>query len=260
MQFLLLQKSFFLSHFRYFLQLAYKGTQYCGWQVQPNGVSVQEKLNGALQTVLKNKGLETIGCGRTDTGVHASEFFVHFDHFEPIEDQHRFVYKVNALLPKDIAANKLIAVAQDAHTRFDATKREYKYFIHFNKDPFIQETSVYQHLVPDLDLMNEAATWLLSVTDFTSFAKLHADSKTNICRLYHAQWEKTGTGICFTICANRFLRNMVRAIVGTLLMVGQKKISLAEFKNIVDSKSRSNAGMSVAAHGLFLTRVEYPYL
>ncbi len=249
-----------MSQFRYFLQLAYKGTHYCGWQVQPNGISVQEKLNDALRIVLKSPGLETLGCGRTDTGVHASDFYAHFDLDDQINEAGKLVYQINALLPKDISVYRLIPVAADAHTRFDASRREYKYFIHFRKDPFVQETSVYQHIQPDIDLMNQAAAMLLTVTDFTSFAKLHGDSKTNICELYYASWEKTDIGICFTICANRFVRNMVRAVVGTLLMVGQGKISLKQFNDIINSMDRSNAGMSVPAHGLFLTRVEYPYL
>ena len=249
-----------MNQFRYFLQLAYKGTNYCGWQIQPNGISVQEKLNEAVRVVFKQHDLETVGCGRTDTGVHASDFFAHFDLDHPIKDTEKATYQLNALLPHDISIARIITVASNAHSRFDATKREYKYYIHFNKNPFIRETSVYQHLIPDMELMNQATDLLLQVSDFTSFAKLHGDSKTNICQLYNARWERTDTGMCFTVCANRFLRNMVRAMVGTLLMVGNRKIDLEEFKGIIDAKSRTSAGMSVAAHGLFLTRVEYPYL
>ncbi len=240
--------------------MAYKGTQYCGWQVQLNAVSVQEKLNTALGLILKQPLQETIGCGRTDTGVHAAQFYAHFDTDQTITDTEKFLYRLNALLPKDISVFRLISVNPNAHTRFDATKREYKYHIHFQKNPFIQETSVYQHLVPDMALMNQAAALLLDISDFTSFAKLHGDSHTNICKVFTANWTKTETGMTFTISANRFLRNMVRAVVGTLLMVGHRKISVQEFSAIVASKNRCNAGMSVAAHGLFLTQVEYPYI
>lgn len=249
-----------MEHFRYFLRLSYKGTQYCGWQVQPNAMTVQEKLNVALQTLLRKPDLETIGCGRTDTGVHASMFFAHFDADHGIDDSALFVRKLNAILPKDIAIQQLLPVHSDAHTRFDAVLREYKYYIHFHKNPFNQELSVFHHPIPDLDKMNEAAALLLDVSDFTSFAKLHGDSNTNICKVFHAQWERIENGMVFTISANRFLRNMVRAVVGTLLPVGTGKMELEEFKQIIKSQNRSNAGMSVDAHGLFLTRIDYPYI
>lgn len=250
-----------MSVSRYFIQLSYKGTKYCGWQVQPNGLTVQEVLNTALSTILRQVGLETIGCGRTDAGVHASQFYAHFDAKEPIKtDMEKFLYQVNSLLPNDIAVGQLIPVDVNAHTRFDAVRREYKYYLHFRKNPFLQETSVYQSTVPNLELMNVAAHKLLSVSDFTSFAKLHGDSATNICTVDKAEWTYTESGMCFTISANRFLRNMVRAIVGTLLLVGNKKISLEEFSEIITDHNRSSAGMSVPAQGLFLTRVDYPYI
>ncbi len=249
-----------MSSFRYFIKLSYKGTAYCGWQIQPNAITVQEMLNKALRTLLRQPDLETLGCGRTDTGVHASMFYAHFDSEKEIKNDDTFIYKVNALLPHDIAVQQLCPVENTAHTRFDAVKREYKYYIHFAKNPFLQDLSVYQHHIPDAELMNKAASKLLQVEDFTSFAKLHGDSATNICDVSHAEWTKTETGLCFTISANRFLRNMVRAVVGTLLLVGNKKISLEEFDLIINDHNRSSAGMSAPAHGLFLTRVEYPYI
>ncbi len=246
---------------RYFLRLSYKGTAYCGWQLQPNGVAVQEMLNKALATLLRQSDLETIGCGRTDAGVHASQFYAHFDAISPIKEKEDiFIYKVNSLLPKDIAVSRLIKVEETAHTRFDATQREYKYYLHFQKNPFLQETSVYLPQKPDMHIMNTAASLLLKVSDFTSFAKLHGDSATNICSVTKAEWTETETGMCFTISANRFLRNMVRAVVGTLLMVGNRKITLQEFDLIIKDHNRNSAGMSVPAHGLFLTGVQYPYI
>lgn len=249
-----------MSKYRYFIQISYKGTAYCGWQIQPNAITVQEVLNKALGTLLRNPTIETLGCGRTDTGVHATKFYVHFDAEKILLEEGEFIYKVNALLPKDVAVSALIKVDEGSHSRFDATRREYEYHIHFKKDPFKQEASVYLPKKPDMDLMNEAASLLLKVSDFTSFAKLHGDALTNICNVDHAAWTSGKDSMCFTISANRFLRNMVRAVVGTLLMVGDKKISIEEFKQIIEDHNRSSAGMSVPAHGLYLTNVEYPYI
>ncbi|MES2630046.1 MAG: tRNA pseudouridine(38-40) synthase TruA [Bacteroidota bacterium] len=250
-----------MSGFRYFIELSYKGTAYCGWQVQPNAVAVQEVLNKALSTLLRSPGLETVGCGRTDAGVHATLFYAHFDLDHKVKEKEEiFIYKINSLLPEDVAVSRLIPLHPEAHARFDATRREYKYYIHFKKDPFSKETSVYQAKVPDMELMNKAAATLLNVSDFTSFAKLHADAKTNICKVTHARWEQTEKGMCFTISADRFLRNMVRAIVGTLLLVGNRKITLDQFRDIIIQQDRGSAGMSAPAQGLFLTGIEYPYL
>ncbi len=246
---------------RFFIELAYDGTNYHGWQMQPNAVGVQEVLNKALSTVLRQP-IETLGCGRTDTGVHAKEFFAHFD----VDDSSWFIdhgsalRSFNSLLPQDIAIKKIIAVAADAHARFDATLRSYEYHIHFNKDPFKNGYSWLLRDEPDLQLMNQAAKLITQYIDFSCFSKSNTQVKTNNCKITNAEWERTDGGIVFKISADRFLRNMVRAIVGTLLMVGNKEIVPEAIHDIIQSKNRSNAGTSVPACGLYLTEVKYPFL
>jgi tRNA pseudouridine38-40 synthase len=245
---------------RYFIELAYNGTNYHGWQTQPNAVTVQEMLDKALSTVLRQP-IETLGCGRTDTGVHATEFFAHvdvafMDHGPSTMDVRSF----NALLPAAIAIKKIIPVHTDAHARFDATLRSYQYHIHFEKDPFKEGLSWLLRDVPDLALMNEAAAIIMEYTDFSCFSKSNTQTKTNNCKISRAEWVQAGDGIIFHISADRFLRNMVRAIVGTLLMVGRKEITPNAVRTIIESKNRSKAGTSVPACGLYLTEVRYPYI
>lgn len=243
---------------RYFIQLSYKGTNYHGWQIQPNAVTVQELLIKAFSTILQEQ-IEITGAGRTDTGVHAINYIAHFDsNHNELDQNNDFLYKINSFLPKDIVIHWIKKVNHDAHARFDAIKRTYKYYIHQEKDPFLIDTSYFYKHKLDMDLMNEAAKILFEYTDFTSFSKLHTDVKTNNCKIIKAEWIKKDHKIIFTITADRFLRNMVRAIVGTLMDVGRKKISLKEFKAIIENKNRSDAGVSVPAHGLFLTEIVYP--
>lgn len=249
------------THQRFFIELAYDGTNYHGWQLQPNAIGVQDVLNKALSTVLRQP-VETVGCGRTDTGVHAKEFFAHFD----VDDSSWFMdhssalRSFNSLLPQDIAIKKIIPVAADAHARFDAISRSYEYHIHFNKDPFKHGYSWLLRDEPDLVLMNQAAKLIMEYIDFSCFSKSNTQTKTNNCKITNAVWERIDGGIVFKISADRFLRNMVRAIVGTLLMVGNKEIAPEAIHDIIQSKNRSNAGTSVPACGLYLTEVKYPFL
>ncbi len=243
---------------RYFIKLAYNGTPYHGWQIQPNAASVQETLNKAF-SVLLNSDIHLMGAGRTDTGVHATEMYAHFD-FENTIDSPKLVHKLNSYLPKDIVIYDIFAVDSEAHTRFDATKRTYKYHINSFKDAFTQEQSWYFNQSLDIDLMNKAAQLLFNHTDFQCFSKVNTDVNTFDCTIFEAHWKKEENKLIFTISANRFLRNMVRSIVGTLVNVGLHKITVADFNTIIESKSREKAGFSVPAHGLYLTKIEYPYL
>jgi tRNA pseudouridine38-40 synthase len=264
-----------LTQQRYFIELAYDGTKYHGWQVQPNAVTVQELLDKALSTLLRQP-VETTGCGRTDTGVHAKEFFVHLDIKAPqppegeagLRDENTgspfrglggSVRGLNALLPYDIGVKNIIPVHQEAHARFDATLRSYEYHIHFEKNPFLHGYSCLLRDKPNLDMMNQAAAIVMEYTDFSCFSKSNTQVKTNNCKIVNAVWQQTANGIVFKISADRFLRNMVRAIVGTLLKVGKGELQPKEMRNIIESKNRSNAGMSVPACGLYLTEVKYPY-
>ena len=243
--------------YRYFLQLSYKGTNYHGWQIQPNAISVQEALEKTLSTVLRET-IEVVGAGRTDTGVHASFFVLHFEIREELSNFENLVYKLNSLLPYDIAIQKIWPVANDLHARFSAVSRTYKYYISTKKNPFRTETS-FKYLLPlDTGKMNEAARILSEYEDFTSFSRLHTDVKTNNCKILWAEWEVVETQLIFTIKADRFLRNMVRAIVGTLLEVGKGKLSINDFRKIIEAKDRAAAGASAPAKGLFLVDVEYP--
>lgn len=243
---------------RYFIKFSYKGTNYHGWQYQPNATSVQETLTKALSVVL-NFELDIIGAGRTDTGVHAKEMFGHFDIENKIEIP-TLVHKLNSFLPKDIAVSDIILVHDDAHARFDATKRTYEYHINTTKNVFLEELSWYYHQKLDINLMNEAAKILFKHTDFQSFSKVHTDVNTFNCKITAAYWKEEKDHLVFTISADRFLRNMVRAIVGTLVYVGLGKITLEDFNAIIESKDRGKAGFSVPAHGLYLTEIKYDYI
>ncbi|NDV66332.1 tRNA pseudouridine(38-40) synthase TruA [Bacteroides sp. 224] len=242
---------------RYFIYLAYDGTNYHGWQIQPNGKSIQECLMKALSTFLR-KDIEVIGAGRTDAGVHASLMIAHFD-YENELDVVQVADKLNRILPQDISIYKVRKVKPDAHARFDATARTYKYYITTHKYPF-DRFYRYRISTPlDFAKMNEAAKLLFEYTDFTSFSKLHTDVKTNNCKVTHAQWEQQDEYTwVFTIRADRFLRNMVRAVVGTLLEVGRGKMTLQGFRNVIEQKDRCKAGSSVPGNALFLVDVEYP--
>lgn len=246
---------------RFFLEIAYDGTAYHGWQTQPNAVAVQEKLDKALYTFLREQ-VETVGAGRTDTGVHAKQLFVHFDSANPklLSDPKRCIHSLNALLPFDISIKRILLVAKDAHARFDATERAYEYHIHFNKNPFLINKSWMLRDIPDVEMMNMAAQKLLGTKDFECFSKSNTQVFTNICTITEARWEQRGDQLVFHIRANRFLRNMVRAIVGTLLEVGLKNKPITYIDDVLASKSRSEAGTSVPAHGLYLTKVVYPYI
>jgi len=273
---------------RYFIELSFNGGAYHGWQIQKNAVSVQEVLNKKLAVILRQP-IETTGCGRTDTGVHARDFFAHFDAEEgsivhspwsidqldsttnenPSEatmdhglltmDYGNLLRSINSVLPKDIAVKRIFPVAADANARFDAVLRSYEYHIHFNKDPFKNGYSWELRDRPDIDLMNTAAKIIMEYTDFSCFSKSNTQVKTNICKIAKAAWSSTDDGIVFKISADRFLRNMVRAIVGTLLMVGFKEIEPEAVRGIIESKNRSKAGTSVPACGLYLTEVLYKF-
>jgi tRNA pseudouridine38-40 synthase len=243
---------------RYFIELAYKGTNYHGWQYQPDACSVQETLNKAL-TVLLKQAIDIVGAGRTDTGVHAKQMYAHFD-WESELDTDRLVHKLNSYLPKDIVIYAIIPVAADAHARFDATKRTYEYHMHTYKDAFETDGSWLYPLSLNLNAMNAACQILFKHSDFECFSKTHTDVRTFNCSIYEAHWKQEGTTIVFTIAADRFLRNMVRAIVGTMINIGSGKISLEDFERIIESKDRGQAGFSVPAHGLYLTKIEYEYL
>jgi len=241
---------------RYFIELAYNGTNYHGWQTQPNAISVQEVLEKTLSTFFR-KEIKVVGAGRTDAGVHARQLFAHFD-FDEIIAAEKLVYKLNSFLPKDISIHNIIRVTDEAHARFHATSREYEYVISLRKDPFLQKLAYQINLVPDVMAMNKAAEILLQYSDFQCFSRSNTDVKTYLCDVTKAVWEQEGVQLKFTITANRFLRNMVRAVVGTLLDVGYGKLTLDEVHQIIKSKDRSNAGASVPGHGLYLTKVCYP--
>lgn len=242
---------------RYFIELAYDGSKFHGWQIQPGALSVQEELNRALSTVLR-KDIQVVGAGRTDTGVHASFYVAHFDSEDPIADPEQLTYKLNRITGKEIAVFRIYPVRPDRHARFSAISRTYKYYIDKEKNPFTCRYAWKIHPLPDIRQMNEACQVLFEYTDFTSFSKLHTDVKTNNCTILEAHWEDTGTQLVFTVKANRFLRNMVRAIVGTLLEVGQGKLTVDGLRKIIESKNRCQAGSSVPGHALFLCDITYP--
>ncbi|MBQ0050405.1 MAG: tRNA pseudouridine(38-40) synthase TruA [Bacteroidales bacterium] len=264
---------------RYFIIFSYDGTNYHGWQKQPNGVSVQEVLEKALSTLLR-RPTEVVGAGRTDAGVHASMMVAHFDHSAPAAegeaaagtdasalDCAQLTYKLNKLLPHDVAVKSVSPVADDMHARFSARARTYYYYIRTRKDPYLRHYSWFVPFTLDFALMNEAAKHLLDYTDFTSFSKVNTDTKTNLCTITKALWTHQGGALSpgmegsdvwrFEITANRFLRNMVRAIVGTLVEVGRGRMSVAEFCRVIEQKNRCSAGESVPGNALFLVKVDY---
>jgi tRNA pseudouridine38-40 synthase len=241
---------------RYFIYFQYNGANYHGWQRQPNGSSVQATLEDAMSTLMRSP-ISLTGAGRTDAGVHARYMTAHFDTDTPFDATH-LVKRLNVYLPADMAIFSIEQVADTLHARFDATARTYQYHVHTHKDAFIHTQSLQVPATLRFDLMNEAAKVLFEYIDFTSFSKLHTDVKTNNCTITHAEWTQISTHQwVFTITANRFLRNMVRAIVGTLLQVGTEKISIQDFRNIIESKDRCKAGTSAPAHALYLTKVTY---
>lgn len=244
---------------RYFVWLSYDGSVYCGWQIQPGSPSVQQTLNNGLSVLLR-EDVQTTGCGRTDTGVHASNFAAHFDTALTAEDLNlpKLVYKLNRILPSDIAIDKIEAVQPDIHARFSAISRTYQYFICRHKDPFQYGRSWLMERRLNLEAMQQAADLLKAYEDFESFSKTNTQVKTFLCKISEAKWEQEGHMLRFEITADRYLRNMVRAIVGTLVEVGLGKISPDDFASIIESKDRSQAGYSAPACGLFLTRVVYP--
>lgn len=239
------------------MHLAYDGTSYCGWQTQPDVASVQQTLEEALKVLLREK-VNIVGCGRTDTGVHASDYWAHFNIGIPINcDQLRF--KLNSYLPEDIAIFEIFPVKEDAHARFDALSRTYQYHVSDHRQPFSRGHYCRIYFHPDIERMNEAARALMEYEDFTSFAKLHTQVKTNICHLSEARWEEVGDECVFTITSNRFLRNMVRAVTGTLLDVGRGKLDIQGLRAIVERKDRCAAGVSMPPDGLFLSKVVYDF-
>jgi tRNA pseudouridine38-40 synthase len=243
---------------RYFIEFAYNGKNYFGFQVQPNAISVQETLDKAL-SLLTRQTIEIVGAGRTDSGVHAKQMFAHFDANE-LSNIPKLIQGLNSFLPQDIVIYKIQIVHDEAHARFDAISRTYQYHIHTFKDAFINEGSWYVHQKLDIDRMNQAAEILLEYTDFECFSKVHTDVKTFNCKITEAFWTTYENQLVFTISADRFLRNMVRAIVGTLINVGIHKFSIDDFRKVIESKNRGKAGFSVPAHGLYLVAVQYPYI
>lgn len=241
---------------RYFLHLAYNGTRYHGWQIQPDAISVQEELEKCLSLKLGEK-ISLTGCGRTDSGVHARNFYAHFDLEKNINNCEDLVYRLNIFLPNDIVIYKCWEVDCDFHARFDAKSRTYHYYITRNKNPFHTHDAFYYHGKLDMELMQNAADILLEYTDFTSFSKLHTQVKTNNCTIMKAHFFQEKDLLVFEIKADRFLRNMVRAIVGTLLEVGKGKITIQQFRDVIENKNRCSAGTSMPAHALFLENVEY---
>ncbi len=250
----LLQKYYF--SLRYFIELSYNGTAYHGWQNQPNAISVQEVLEKSLSVLFKEK-TAIVGAGRTDAGVHASQMFAHFDSDASFEAE-ALKYKLNTFLPKDIAVHDIFRVKEDAHARFDAQSREYLYRISVRKDVFNYDKSYYVKPTLDVEKMNKAAQILLQYKDFQCFSKSKTDVKTYNCTIQHAAWNLQNEELQFTISANRFLRNMVRAIVGTLVNIGLGKLEVEDMHTIIKSKDRGEAGYSVPGHALYLTKVVYP--
>ena len=241
---------------RYFVTFSYDGTRYHGWQIQPNGDSVQARLQGALSTLLRHE-IGVTGAGRTDAGVHARMMVAHFD-YEGVLDCTQLAYKLNRLLPYDIAVEKVEPVSEEMHARFSATSRTYHYYIHTTKDPFLRAYSCELHYPLDFQKMNEAGLLLTSYDDFGAFCKAGADVKTTLCHVTEARWIQTSpTTWYFRITANRFLRNMVRAVVGTMIDVGRGRLSLVESCKVIEGKRRTEAGESMPGNALFLEKIEY---
>ena len=244
---------------RYFIELSYDGAAYCGWQRQPDAPTVQQALEKALSTLLR-QDVEVVGAGRTDTGVNASYYVAHFDCESGVKDCAQLVYKLNLILPQDIAVKVVREVCEQAHARFDAVEREYTYYISQRKNPFRRFSAWRYYVQLDMERMNEAAATLLEYDDFTSFAKLNSNNKTNICRVVKAEWRRAEWDedlLIFTIRADRFLRNMIRAIVGTLVDVGRGRYTVEEFCDILHSRDLSRSSAGAPAQGLFLSDVKY---
>ena len=241
---------------RYFIEISYQGTNYHGWQSQPNASTVQEIIENCLSKITNNS-IKLLAAGRTDSGVHANQMFAHFDINEKINDKNSFIHKTNSFLPSDIAVKNLLQVEDDSHARFDALSREYEYHISLKKTPFEIDKSYLYKKTLDLNKMNKCCDILLQYTDFKSFSKSKTDVKTYDCQIFKAKWVLNGDSLIFKIKADRFLRNMVRAIVGTLIEVGLGKINQKDFKVIIEKKDRQLAGFSVPAHGLYLKKIEY---
>lgn len=242
---------------RYFIEVSYKGTRYAGFQIQKNAITIQGELEKVLNTITRNH-IALTGSSRTDAGVHALQNFFHFDlhvDFNPLS-----VYNINALLPRDIVVKSVFAVPPDAHCRFLATSREYKYHISAIKDPFLTETALYYPFSVDMELLKQAADLLYHYTDFTSFSKRNTQTGTNDCTIIKSEWTTGENTFIYNVKANRFLRGMVRGLVGTMLLAGRKKISLSEFEAIIQGKDCTKANFATPAHGLFLVKVEYSQL
>ena len=243
---------------RYFMFLSFEGTNYHGWQIQPNAFTVQQTLENALSLILSEK-ITSIGAGRTDAGVHAAMFCLHFDsQRNDIDSDKKLIFRLNNFLPDDIAIKSICKVIPEANARFSAISRTYKYYILKTKNPFKQLWSWHINYPLNVSLMNTACNILKEYSDFTSFSRLHSDAKTNICSISSAEWIENDSEITFSITSNRFLRNMVRAIVGTMVDLGSGKISVEDFKKIIEAKDRCKAGKSAPAKGLFLTDINYP--
>ncbi len=243
---------------RYFLRITFNGTNYSGWQIQPNAITVQEVLQSNLSKLNKNLPVKIMGCGRTDAGVHAINYIFHMD-FPRIENISHFKFKLNHMLPKDIAIHAINEMTENSHSRFDATERTYKYYFHFSKRPFLTDRSLQIKDSINIKKMQEATEILKEYQDFEAFSRVQTEVNNFKCNLVNAGFNMEGDQLVFTITANRFLRNMVRAIVGTLIEVGEEQCSLQTFRNIIESKKRMQAGKSAPAKGLFLVNVKYPY-
>jgi tRNA pseudouridine38-40 synthase len=241
---------------RYFIEVAYKGTAYSGFQVQQNAVTIQFEVEKALSIYFK-QSFSLTGASRTDAGVHALQNFFHFDTEDSLDDSFKVVYSLNAILPRDIVIKKIFHVKDDAHCRFDAIWREYKYYLYCEKDPFLQDRAYYFPYKTDITLLKEAASLIMEHTDFTSFSKRNTQVKNFICNVYKSEWNYEANTLVYNVQANRFLRGMVKGIVGTMLMLGMNKISLKEFNSIILNKDCTKANFSVPAHALFLVKVAY---
>ena len=243
---------------RYFIEFAYNGKNFHGFQSQPDASSVQETLEKALSTLLRET-IAIVGAGRTDSGVHAKQMYAHFETKLELDSSY-WSHKLNSFLPPSIVVYRIFKVADDAHARFDATSRTYEYYMHTFKDAFITDGSWYHSHHLDLDKMNEACHILFEYIDFECLSKVHTDVNTFNCKISEAHWKHSGNQLIFTITADRFLRNMVRAIVGTMVNIGLGKIEITDLRTIIESKDRGKAGFSVPAHGLYLVNVAYPYI
>lgn len=244
---------------RYFMNISYAGTNYHGWQIQSNAVTVQSVVNDSISKIVREP-VNVVGCGRTDTGVHASKYVLHFDVVQAIPDCNKFLYRINSVIPADIVVHQVEQVLDSCHARFDANLREYHYFFLLTRNPFLHQFATRLVKTPNLDLLNSAAKLVLQQHDFASFCKAHGANKTTICDVSDCSWSLQNDFLIFKIRANRFLRNMVRALTGTMLDIGFGKRTLGEFQQIFDAKDRSSAGLSVDPNGLFLTGIWYENL